>query len=144
MKPSEIRTELTREHEGLRKMIDGLRILAGKIQVGDPLDIAMREGLARLGEALAVHNQREESLLKDLIPTVDAWGSVRAEVMNSSHRLEHDELEAMVMALRSGPIRFLDLMNLFERLLEHMAREERDILGEDVLRDDSVVVEASS
>jgi hypothetical protein len=144
MKLSKIRAELLAQHEELRRLIDLLRILAGRIQLGDPLDLAMQEGLTRLGVALAAHNSREEELLRDLIPTVDAWGPVRAAFMDEAHCSEHDALEETLLALSKGPIRFLDLIALFERLLEHMAEEEITVLGGDVLRDDAVVISASS
>lgn len=143
MTPSEIRAELLEQHEKLRCQMDELRSLAGRIWSGDPLDIAMHEGLARLEAALAEHNAREEELLKDIIPTADAWGPVRAEVMGDAHRDEHAALQGALSTMRATPMKFLELVELFERLLEHMEREERDFLGEDVLKDDAIVVDST-
>ncbi len=143
MNPSEIRKELLGQHEALRAIMDGLRDLAGRVRLGEPLDIAMHEGMVRLATALAEHNAREEELLRDLIPTADAWGPARVELMDETHCQEHAELEDMLAAIREAPVGFLEMMTLFERLLEHMALEERDLLAADVLKDELIVVDAS-
>jgi hypothetical protein len=41
--------------------------------------------------ALTEHNQREAELLGEVIPSVDAWGEMRAARMDDLHLKEHRE-----------------------------------------------------
>jgi hemerythrin len=93
-----------------------------------------------LVDAVRRHNQREEHLLRDLIPTVDAWGQMRAEIMTDEHVHEHNLLHRTLLGTPSelaGP----DISQLLDRLIQHMAREEEAFLNERVLRDDVVAID---
>jgi len=135
---SEIRAELLGQHAGLRSLVGELRPLAEKLRRGEATGDALREGIVRLASAFSEHSAREEALLRHIIPTVDAWGAVRAEIMDETHQKEHAELER---ALRIPKLAGNVVSELFDRILEHMEVEERSFLGEDVLRDDQVLVE---
>jgi hypothetical protein len=141
MRPSEMRAELLDQHEKLRSLIDELREVAARVEDGRSLESAMQEGLGRLAGAVREHNASEEALLKEFISTVDAWGPVRVDLMGEEHYLEHAELRDALHRIRVGPTSLPRLVALFERLLEHMEIEESTFLGEDVLKDDMVVIE---
>jgi hypothetical protein len=94
--------------------------------------------VTRLAQALQAHNLCEERLLKGILATVDAWGPARAAIMDERHAAEHHELHT---ALVHAPFDAHRVPELLDRLLEHIEHEERSYLGEDVLRDDTIVID---
>jgi len=146
MKPSEIRAELLGQHATLRSLIEQTK--RASEQPAPPGEVGLdraRDCLVRLVDELRRHNLREEELLRDVIPSVDPWGPARAEIMTEEHVKEHQELfgaltdaTATTDARAAAPM----LRIVCERLLAHMAREERDFLGGDCLRDDQVSVDS--
>ena len=143
MTPSQIRLELLDQHAQIRAIMDQIRDLAVRARLGEPVGDALRAGVTLLADAFVEHNAREEELLRPIIPTVDAWGAARAEIMDETHVHEHDVLREAVIGIPRTPHEFAGagVEELLERMLEHMACEERALLAEDVLRDDTVVVE---
>jgi hypothetical protein len=141
MKPSEIRGELLKEHAQIRMMLDVTLTFAGGSHVDAPGCDDLREHLIRLTDAIRMHNLREEALLRDLIPSVDAWGPARAAIMMEVHIQEHDRLYAALLGIPCTPVEFASagVAALVDLIGEHMDREEATFLGEDVLRDDLVV-----
>ncbi len=146
MTPAQIRRELLAQHTYLRTLMDEILLhLRSPQDPGSPLassgDVTRR--LRDLASALARHNRREEELLGDLLPTVDAWGPARAEIMDESHRREHQAMRRAITDLPSVQEPFVasNVESLFHRVLEHMSREETTMLSDDVLRDDAVSVE---
>lgn len=136
MKASQMRAELCEEHAQLRAMIDVVRRLAARPSQGTAGREALRGAVVQLADALRRHNLREEELLGGIIPTVDAWGPVRAEIMDEEHVAEHEELYAALLGQDGQPVE-----SLLDRVLDHMAREEAAFLNEDVLRDDVIVTD---
>lgn len=137
MTPGEIRTEMLGQHADMRAMIARATTLLGRIRAGEAVRGELRSVLGALADAAGVHNAREEALLRDIIPTVDAWGPARATVMDEQHRLEHQALHA---ALASGIVDDdAATEDLLARMLRHMEREEEAVLSEEVLRDDTVI-----
>jgi hypothetical protein len=140
MSSLEIRREILSQHDELRTMIEETR--ASVAPTGEPDGNPDRFAcMDRLAGALQAHNRREEALLKGLLATVDAWGPARAEIMDARHLAEHEELHAALVdvlfdAEGVGPA--------LDRILQHMAYEESAFLGEDVLRDDTIVIDAQS
>jgi hypothetical protein len=143
MTPSEIRAELLGQHAKIRAMMDELRELSRRARAGEPVVDLLQAGVTRLAAAIVEHNLREEELLRPIIPTVDAWGAVRAEIMDESHIREHQELWDAVAGLAHTPSEFAGagVEELFQRVLEHMEHEEKALLSEDVLHEGTVIVE---
>ena len=143
MSPSEIRDELLEQHASLRAMIEDVRWVAGRARESDGMPGELHDHVRRLALAFRAHNRREEEVLKGFLVTVDAWGPVREEIMSEEHVAEHVELYAalvdMNMTSRSA-IAAGALAAGLDRVLDHMAREEIAYLGEDVLRDDGVMM----
>jgi hypothetical protein len=149
MKPSEIRTELLAQHERIRARVLEARGKLDEWQAEPPARGELREELnGRLAALIGVvleHNAREEELLRDVLPTVDAWGPARAEIMLEEHTREHDALykallDAFGVAGGAAAHGARDEISaLLDRMLEHMAREEKICLTEEVLRDDGIV-----
>jgi hypothetical protein len=147
MNPSEVRGELLEQHAKLRGMIGEVRRAVRCAHESEAMRRELGACIAGLSLALRMHNHREEELLRGILVTVDAWGPVRAEIMSEQHVAEHVELcgvllDANVTSHRAVRDGVLDAG--LDRVLEHMAREEIAFLGEDVLRDDSVVVQQFS
>jgi hemerythrin len=146
MKRSEIRSELLGQHAALRSLIEQTCQATDRWAAGEAARYEARACLARLVDDFRRHNRREEELLSDLIPTVDPWGPARAEIMYEEHVKEHDELYAALTdaTAASDPEATARLVyEVRERILEHMAREEKGFLGEDALRDDDVSMDSS-
>jgi hemerythrin-like domain-containing protein len=139
MKLSEIRATLLEEHERLRELIGEVLVVADGWRAGD----AGRDDVLVVIDALSTgsraHNAREEALLRGVVPTLDAWGPVRADVMLEEHVQEHED---MLRALAAAGTELLPdvavavLAELATRMLSHMDREEQAFLGADFLRDD--------
>jgi len=141
MSASKIRTELLGQHGEIRKRIEEVRAAMDKLRKGESARDLLRTTLAHLADAVRRHNHREEELLKDVIPNVDAWGPARAEVMVEEHGKEHQEIYAALVeagATPDGDVAAGIVAKLLERMNEHMAVEEKVLLGEDVLHDDLV------
>jgi hypothetical protein len=140
----DIRVELLAQHERLRRLIHEARDSAIARAVRSR-DTDLRALVDRLGDHLREHNVREEELLAVVLPTMDAWGTVRQEIMTESHVLEHGELlgalEGMRSSLGSGPCGAL--LATLDRILEHMVREEK-ILNDPLLRPDGMYAEQES
>jgi hypothetical protein len=141
MSASKIRTELLEQHDAIRAQAAEVRdALRGGAAGRD----RVRAALAQLADAVRAHNAREESLLKDVLPHVDAWGPARAAVMLESHGRQRRELYAALVDAQANPrgdatVGVVDA--LLDRMAEQMALEETVLLGEDVLHDDLVTRE---
>ena len=77
MKPSEIRTELIAQHEAVRSMARRTGELVARMKSGEAVRVGLGKALGELADAMRAHNEREEALLREIIPTVDAWGPAR-------------------------------------------------------------------
>jgi hypothetical protein len=100
--------------------------------------------LHEIADGIDAHNAREEHLLGEVLPHIDAWGSVRLSRMDEHHRKEHRRIaNALREASASGEFHAAARRALpaIDALLEHMRQEEEEFLGEDVLRDDVVDID---
>ena len=124
MKPSEIRGELLREHAQIRMMLDVTLTFAEVSHVEAPGCDSLREHLVRLTDAIRTHNLREEALLRDLIPSVDAWGPARAAIMVEEHVQEHERLYTALLGISRTPAEFAaaGVAALVYLIGEHMDR----------------------
>jgi hypothetical protein len=143
--PSEIRLELLQEHQELRMTIAETRNAAARALTYPSAFKELRACALLLCDRLRTHNRHEEELLQDLLPTVDAWGSVYAE-STKEHHSEHEQLsEALAGAsdvLEIGVFQET-VLSTIDRVLDHMAHEEKAYLRENVLRDDVIVIDQS-
>lgn len=140
---SEIATELIDEHGNLRGLVQGVRDVLAFADEGDAkLVLVVR--LGALIQALESHNRHEQTLLADVIQTVDAWGPVRRARMDEHHLATHarlsDALRAAVAASTFAAASRAAQAALDE-LATHMDEEERDFLNANVLRDDGLIVD---
>jgi hypothetical protein len=133
MTPDEIQAELLAQHQDLRKRIQQIR---GSRQLDPRKELVtfhVKELIAELLEALAEHNRCEEALLADLLPAVDAWGSVRKERMAEQHQAEHMTLcgaFATVTVISDSGVAAGLLGATLDCIVEHMEREEKTFLDD--------------
>lgn len=133
MKPSEIRRELLEHHAEIHRRMDVARFASPS---------ELHGALVRLADFLRVHNLREEELMTEIFPTLDAWGMIRAEVMVGEHLEEHREIwEALLDTKDSSDAAATEakMRALFERIHDHMLREEKVFLNDEVLCDEPSV-----
>ena len=139
MKPSDIRSELLRQHDDLRARMRVTRAVAERALAGEDVREELRRLLTALTDAMRAHNSREEALMSKVFPELDAWGPVRREVMVEEHILEHEKLVNALVETHpdSDPRPAAKVaLELFEQMTAHMAREEKVFLGTDVLNDE--------
>jgi hypothetical protein len=141
MNAVEIGAEIFSQHAKLRALIEKTRSATARIprhQAGaDPGLVAC---VGRLASDLRDHNLCEEQLLRVLPVTADCWGRAGAESVHERHMAEHRELEAALVAAPFNPKR---LGYFLDRLLAHMVWEEQSFLGEDALRDHTIIIATS-
>jgi hypothetical protein len=142
---TDIREELLAQHESLRSLGAKIREVAGRpptARARGELAVLLHE----LGDGIDAHNAREEYLLGEVLPTLDAWGAVRLARMDTHHRQEHRQIADEVCAaagLGDFSAAARRALPVIDSLLEHMRREEAEFLGPNVLRDDVVNIEQS-
>lgn len=145
MTRNEIRIELLGQHANLRTLIEAARKAASLWRTGQVASKELHERLRLLAETSHAHSEREELLLRGVIPTVDAWGAVRADIMDEEHLLEHRELSAALSRADTlvDPVGAASAVLLcLDQMLGHMEREEKAFLNEKVLNDDFMPADA--
>lgn len=141
MKLSEIRADLLREHGVLSATLHETASAAKRWQAGQDARNELHGCLGRLLEQLRAHNIHEEELLRDIVPTIDAWGKARAEKMLSEHHIEHAALQqTLIDASTTADVEVAvrAVLDFVEELTEHIALEEKAFLGTDILNDETV------
>lgn len=136
MQPSKLLTELMKQHDALRAMMDQCELFADELEAsgGDPS--ALTREVAKLRVAFDAHNRFEEQLLRPVLRELDAFGDVRVERMVAAHVDEHGAVRAQ---LGDGPTAML--RDAIDRLRVHLQAEERYFLSSKILRDDLISVE---
>jgi hypothetical protein len=133
-----IRITLLAQHELLRRHITKVQQVAELWGKKERSREELQQCIHDLANELTSHNKCEEKLLGDIIPTIDAWGPLRAEAMLDAHIAEHQELARQLFVTsretdtRIGAKRISTMLGA---LTEHMDHEERTFLSESVLND---------
>lgn len=142
MKLAELRQRLLSQHAELRKLVIGLIECAGRVRADQGALGELRIGLIELDQEVCAHNEIEERELHSILPTIDAWGPRRHELMTDRHRQEHATILAAIRGAggRSGGADAIAdaTVAALKELVTHMDREERELLNADVLRDDII------
>lgn len=143
--PDEGRTEALEEHEALRELSRNVLELAGRAERGEA---GGREALVAeldgLISAIRAKLGSEAEVLRPLLEQADAWGPTRARKLDESHaRQEAAAAAAEVDATRvdSGEDLAAVARELVRELVRALRWEARDLLCDEVLRDDGVVVD---
>ena len=139
MHPSKLLSELMKQHDALRAMMDHCDALADALDEGRGDASQLTREVAKLRLAFDAHNKFEEQLLRPVLREIDAFGEVRIERMVADHIGEH---HAVREQLGDGPTAML--RSAIDQLRVHLQAEERYFLSSKVLRDDLVSVESGS
>ena len=138
MTPSQVRSELLRQHADLRQLMEAAREIARRVREGESLRRQLQASTLRLADALNAHNRREEELLPAL--TADGgWAPADPEGVNQRHFEEHKTLHGALVEVSTEPNAGWvagHLVLALDTLLEHMANEERTFLHHSLLHDD--------
>jgi len=136
VQPSKLLTELTKQHDAIRQIMDRCEQLADELDEGRGDPSQLTREVAKLRLAFDAHNRFEEQLLRPVLRELDAFGDVRIDRMIADHVGEH---HAVREQLGDGPTAVL--RNAIDNLRVHLQAEERYFLSSKVLRDDLVSVE---
>lgn len=143
MKPSEIRQTILDEHAHLRRKIATIEAHLMPNLARMP---RWREDLAREIEELSLafhaHLETEEQLLRSVIPEVDPAGPMRLLAMERDHAGQRAALSSIMRHPVADPQYDASLRQFLRVLVRDIDDEERDLLGPDVLRDDSINIDA--
>lgn len=136
---NEIRTTLLQQHADIRAHIEETRAATAQWLKEEADYERLRGCLARLANAVRMHNAAEEEVLRTVLPTLDVWGPVRIEVMLEEHVSEHSELYAALVeaSVAVDPAEAAaTIVKLLDRMVDHIAREEKAFLSADVLTEE--------
>jgi iron-sulfur cluster repair protein YtfE (RIC family) len=134
--PSKLLTELMKQHDAIRAIMDRCESLADELDQGRGDPSQLTREVAKLRLAFDAHNKFEEQLLRPVLREMDAFGDVRIDRMVADHIGEH---HAVREQLGDGPTAML--RSAIDTLRVHLQAEERYFLSSKVLRDDLVSVE---
>jgi hypothetical protein len=138
MTPSRLLTELMKQHDALRAMMDRCEQIADELDAGRVPPGNLTREVAKLRLAFDAHNKFEEQLLRPVLREIDAFGDVRIDKMVADHIGEH---RAMRQQIGDGPT--AELRGAIDNLRVHLEAEERYFVSSRVLRDDLVTVEGA-
>jgi hypothetical protein len=142
---SEGRAGALEEHEALRELSRHVLELANRAERGEA---AAREALVEqlygLTSAIRAKLGSEVETLRPLLEQADAWGPSRAQELDESHRRQEAAAaacEADVTAAHSGADVAAVARELVRELVRSLRWEAREVLGDELLRDDVIVVD---
>jgi iron-sulfur cluster repair protein YtfE (RIC family) len=142
---SERRQILCAQHASLRMTIETARTTARNAlaQRGSAGNLQM--AVSALQRELLAHLVDEERLLEPLLPQLDAWGSVRLDLLHAEHAHQRAVLAVLTgnEAWPAGAVVARRTLALCDDLFADMEFEERELLNERVLRDDFILLDAS-
>ena len=140
---------LLAQHKHLRESIVAVGEAAANVLASrDPelLDRAtdLLQTVETFADELRVHLAAEEELLGPILERLDAWGPVRLDLLRSEHAHQRAVLHALHVDRKLGPRELAKrARSLVGDVLLDMEAEERDLLSENLLRDDPIVLDQS-
>lgn len=143
--PSVVRERVLFEHRLLRAQLAELEQAANRVLAGKDAALVLRRLGLEMLDALETHMDNEERALVPTLEAIDSWGIVRVARLEEDHAHQR----AVIAALRDDvdgssnklDAEIADEVRWFIGLLrKDMAREERELLSPELLRDDAVVV----
>ena len=146
-KPSEVRALIVSEHTDLRTLLASIEVrVSDRPHGGSEARAELRRELERFCDVFRMHIENEEALLAPILVDLDNWGPTRVEHMDLEHAEQSDRI-ARLCAL-SPEVDSADYVERIRRFCEDlrtdMAAEELECLSPDVLRDDTINIDAFS
>ncbi len=135
-----IRTVLLHGHAWLREQAQQVE----RLSKHGP-DAELRKAIGALCDSLLGHMDVEELMIRPALRRADAWGDARVARLEADHEAQRIRVRLLRRAL-NDPSRPLDelresVASFIAALREDMAKEEAELLGPEVLRDDAVAIE---
>jgi iron-sulfur cluster repair protein YtfE (RIC family) len=142
---SDRRYVLLEQHAKLRMTIETARTSARKALAQRGSAGAMKAAVAALQRDLLAHLADEEKLLEPILPQLDAWGPVRLDLLRAEHAHQRAVLAVLTGHEASPAVTVVAgrTLAICDDLLADMEFEERELLNENVLRDDFILLDAS-
>jgi len=142
--PNEDRMDTLADHEALRELSRGVLELAARAETEDAAARgALLERLRGLIWAVRCNLDREDKVLPPQLAQVDSWGPERVQQLDESHARQKAALAVAELAAATASSR-AELAAISRDLIRELVRalrwEEHDLLGEELLRDDLVVI----
>jgi hemerythrin-like domain-containing protein len=143
------RSVLVAQHARLRELILNVREAAEAVARSARKDAVIRaaallDAVLAFGGELTEHLAMEENLLGPVLERIDAWGPVRLELMRVEHTHQRSVVEMLRRDRSLGPHDLAErALQLTDAVLCDMEIEDRDLLAENVLRDDTIVLDQS-
>ena len=141
----ERRQTLLGQHAHLRITIEVARSAARLVLATRAGAVQLQAVVLALQAELLAHLADEEKLLEPILAGIDAWGPVRAGLLRAEH-VHQRAILAVLTGPTAWPVASLvagRTLALCEDLLTDMAFEERELMGESLLRDDCILLDAS-
>jgi iron-sulfur cluster repair protein YtfE (RIC family) len=144
LQPSEIRAIILDEHGALRSRLNEIEADLVRTATDAAALGRLQEQLQRFYELFLRHIAREEEILKPVLRDIDNWGPYRIERMDEEHVEQRRTIAALSRLVPDpDPSSYTETICDFIRDLRlDMDAEERDFLSKDVLRDDSINIDA--
>ena len=144
LKPSEIRTIILEEHCALRRRLLEIETGVNLVEAGTGSHGELHGALQRFYELFLLHITHEETILKPALREIDNWGPVRIELMDVEHAEQRLTIRALSQLTAEPDVKayIARIRGFVEEVRLDMAAEERDFLSQDVLRDDSISIDA--
>jgi hypothetical protein len=145
MKNSERQSILRAQHVHLRKTVEAARDAARNALAQSGASGELQVAVTALQRELLTHLADEERLLEPILPGIDAWGTVRLDLLRAEHAHQRAVLAVLTghQAWPAGPVVAGRTLALCDDLLTDMEFEERELLNDRVLRDDLILLDAS-
>ena len=136
---------LCAQHQRLRETIEAARAAARNALATPGAGGELRAAVILLERELLAHLSDEEKLLEPILARIDAWGSVRVELLRAEHAHQRAVLAVLASenALPASTVVAGRTLGLCDDLLKDMEFEERELLNDRVMRDDFILIDAS-
>jgi hemerythrin-like domain-containing protein len=145
-RPAAIREQILREHQRIRGLLDHMDDLAERLARGEHgVAPRLRKWTRELGAVFRTHLALEERILVPAIREADAFGDARAAELLEEHATQRALLDHVIEDLHaraSDAMLAVGVRELVRALREDMVEEERDFLGEVLLSDTVVSLDA--
>jgi len=140
--PSEVRTRILDEHTELRVVLADCLKLAGEVLAGQSGKKGLlRERCRDLYGMLLRHMELEDAILGPALRETDAYGPLREKQLREEHRNQRATLARALIDLDTDQDA-TELAGFVKTLVDDitrdMAHEEKDLLTEDLLKDDII------
>lgn len=143
-KPSEVRALILREHVELRGLLVDVEHALQRASQDTGARAQLQGKLAFFCERFLAHIAQEEKILEPVLADIDNWGPVRIEQMEAEHAQQRATIHDLVQLRPETDLAsYADRVRGFLReVLTDMAAEEHECLSPDVLRDDTINIDA--